>query len=151
MAYSTLNAIQESIEDVILALNPGGLIRSRDKYRRVAPGFDWEDRPEVDIDRSFEFVWVTFGKPLMIGQVAEIDYEGEFNIRIGHDKTDKIKESGKRRATDLMQIKQNIEDKSNFPTGVSLIRSDSFGIPEDNETYWISDLPFSITFALVAP
>jgi len=150
MAYSTVNAIQESIEDVVLALNPSGKIRSRDNYRRVAPGFDWIERPAVDIDRSFEFIWNTVGLPIMFGAVAEYDYEGEFIIKIGHDMTASNKESQKRRATDLVQIKQALETKSNFPTGVSLVRSDNFPLPEVNLDNWISEIPFNITFALAA-
>jgi hypothetical protein len=150
MTYSTSTAIREALESTIAGLDPPGEAKGVGEYTRAAAGFDWEDRPDIDIDRTFTIELIGDGTPLMFGTISEIDYTGEFTIMIGHAKTADIQDGLDRRNTDIDQIRKNLEKRDNFPSGVSLMRFVD-RTDEETEDYWIDEITFRIVYALVAP
>lgn len=152
MAYTTLNAIKSELEALITSTDPGGNPYGVGKYKRVPTHYSWEDKPKARLDRCFSVSDVDRGTPTMFGSIAEIDYAGSFMVRIGHAYTSDMREGDRRRDTDLAQLQQILEKKTNFPSGVSLVRYDGQTIVErETSKHWITTMTLEIHFALQAP
>ena len=152
MAYTTINALREDIEDVIAALNPGGETLGCDEYVRTGEHWSWDDRAEASLDRAYTVDPVRAMEPTMFGAVDEIDYQGEVEVTIGHVIPANRRDGEMRRDTDLVQIMQALEKKANFPSGCSLVRHITTDTVEMLESkHWKTIAKYEIHFALAAP
>lgn len=151
MSYTTLAAIREGLEDVVVGLTPALPHLKRSKYKAGSYNTPWEDKAETDIDREFEIPEVRISDPTMFGTVTEVHYAGEFTLVIGHSKTGDIRKAVDRRDTDIRQIISALSKVANYPSEVSYIWYTGQSISEIRGLFWLTTITFDIYFALVAP
>jgi hypothetical protein len=143
--------MRDALEATVVGLTTSGKILRRKKYRRASTSPQlWDDRSKADLDREFSIENITSDENMTFGGINELDYTGEFDLVIGHSKTGDLKEGERRRDTDLLHIRKNLEAKSNYPTAVWLIRQTNMDT-RDLEKYWITTLTFNILYTVQAP
>lgn len=152
MSSTTTPAIRASIVATIKGLAPAAKHFRHNTYREASPTQEWKDRPGADIDREFtvEAIQATEA-PVMFGMSTENDYSGVMTIKIGHAKTANRNDGVDRRDADLHQIAANLEKSANFPTGVFLIRRQSWDSADFQELYWLTTMKFFVNFTMTAP
>jgi hypothetical protein len=154
MATTTVTAIYTAFREKILSLDPDGKAHGgAAEFRYAAPGFSWGDMPraESDWDRRFTVDNLRRGKPIGFGIQAHRQYQGTIQVTIGHFVTDDEHEGQVRRDADLHQIAEELEKKSNFPSGVSPVRLANQVTVKLGGKFWRTVLTFRLQYYLAAP
>jgi len=149
MAYTTTTAIREALETLIKGTDPGGLAMGQGKYRQVPSKIPWEDVQDTHRDRGFMVGAIQEDLATMFGSVSEYDYEGAVEIKIRHQRG-KGQNCLDRMNTDLVQLREVLEKKTNFPSAVYLLRLGGWETIEE-EKFWDTTMNFRAVYSRAAP
>lgn len=98
-----------------------GAAEGKSSFSVAAQSFDWDKRPQADIDREFTVGDIPPGRCLWIGSYSDTPIETEVELIVGHRMTDDVSAGQARRERDLEQIVRRLCWPANYPTGVLAI------------------------------
>jgi len=148
---TTIKAVKDALEALVVGLTPTGLALSQRRYIRASTHEDWSDRAASDVDRRFSVEVTADGGWRSFGTLTEHEATTMATIRIGHIKGQQVQSTIDRRDTDLRQLALEAQDPSNRPTGVWRIAIEPPVSITDSGQWWESELRFRVTFAEANP
>jgi hypothetical protein len=147
---TTINAIRKATATTLDALSLsyqayGTRSLSRARYT------SWDAMAASEIDRHYWIGWIIQAQPMYIGSPDEVDYSGELGIEIGHLRSGDEWDMLDRMETDLHEIVNRLEDKSSYPSGVSLLRltgQSHRDVTVAGSVFTVTTLRFKIVYAM---
>lgn len=152
MANTTIAAIRTALESSLAGISLTDTMSGQRKLRKIPPKYNWDEVPDKHRDRGFQVGLIKEGAATVFGQIDSTDYSGTFSVRIRHKRLTPEEKAFDRLNTDLGQIRETLEKKGNFPTGVSLVRLNDMGDPtEESDAYWQTEMEFRVVYSRALP
>lgn len=152
MASTTLAAIRAALETTLAGISLTDTTPGQRKLRKIPPGKNWNDVSDQQKDRGFMVGVINEQEASVFGLTASTDYKGTVPIKIRHKRDPNEEASLDRMNTDLGQIRETLEKKANFPSGVSLVRLEDFGSPtEESDAFWETEMIFRLVYSRDLP
>ncbi len=153
MPATTTATIRSSLEALIRGAAPYSKALGRNKFAISNRSAHVDSTaPASDSDREAVVNEVRRGEPTFFGVLTTTDFHGEVDVTIWHKlNQNRQSDSLSRRDSDCQSISDTIEDRSNYPSGVSMIRLQSQRVSEIERggmPYYETLLTFDIWYTL---
>lgn len=148
MATTTCTAICTSLKSTIEALDPAGddegLVGS---FRQAPDNRTNEQLAKADLDREFRIGPILPTACVLLGSVAEQDFDANMPIIIWHRRTGNLTNARDRMTADIHQIILALQKKTgaNWPTAVWLVRVKQVN-SKATKTGWETTMQFRIRY-----
>jgi len=147
---TTLEAIRTALENTIKGISLTNSMPGQRSFAKIPPKYNWDDTPDKHKDRGFRVGFIKEGPATVFGRTNSTHYAGTVSIMLRHKRLPNEERCIDRMNTDLGQLREELEDKANFPSGVSLVRLNNWEISEDDD-YWETEFEFRMVYERALP
>lgn len=146
MASTTLAAIRTALETLMVGITLTNTVSGQREFRKIPKGKNWNDVSDGKKDRGFMVGMINEGPATVFGRIDSTHYQGTVTIKVRHKRDPNEEACLDRMNTDLGQIRETLEAKANFPSGVSLVRLNDWSVTEESDAYWESESEFRMVY-----